>query len=45
MKTLELQEATESLAAYVKHIEDEPVIIVHKGVALAALVPFRQRGL
>lgn len=39
MKKLELHEATESLAEYVKRVEDEPVIIVHKGVALAALIP------
>jgi hypothetical protein len=34
-----LHEATESLAEYVKRIEEEPTIIVHKGVALAALIP------
>ena len=39
MKTLELKDAIESLAEYVKRIEEEPVIIVHKGMALAALVP------
>ena len=39
MKKIELHEATESLAEYVKHIEEEPLIIVHKGVALAAIVP------
>jgi antitoxin (DNA-binding transcriptional repressor) of toxin-antitoxin stability system len=39
VKKIELHEATESLAEYVKRIEEEPVIIVHKGVALAALMP------
>jgi antitoxin (DNA-binding transcriptional repressor) of toxin-antitoxin stability system len=39
LKKIELHEATESLAEYVKRIEEEPAIIVHKGVALAALIP------
>ena len=39
MKKIELTKATEALAEYVKNIEDEPVIIVHRGFALAALVP------
>jgi antitoxin (DNA-binding transcriptional repressor) of toxin-antitoxin stability system len=39
VKKIELDEATESLAEYVKRIEEEPSIIVHKGVALAALIP------
>ncbi|MBI3329184.1 MAG: hypothetical protein HYZ81_21090 [Nitrospinae bacterium] len=39
MRTLELNDATESLAEYVKRMEEEPVIIVHKGVALAVLAP------
>jgi antitoxin (DNA-binding transcriptional repressor) of toxin-antitoxin stability system len=39
MRTIELKDATESLAEYVKRMEDEPVIIVHKGVALAVLAP------
>lgn len=39
MKKIELTQATEALAEYVKNIEDEPVVIVHRGVALAALVP------
>ena len=39
MKTIELKDATESLAEYVKRMEGEPVTIVHKGVPLAVLVP------
>jgi hypothetical protein len=39
MRTLELKDATESLADYVKGMEDEGIIIVHKGVALAVLAP------
>jgi antitoxin (DNA-binding transcriptional repressor) of toxin-antitoxin stability system len=39
MKTIELKDATESLAEYVKRMEGEPVTIVHKGVLLAVLVP------
>ena len=39
MKKLELTKATEALAEYVKDIEDEPVVIVHRGFALAVLVP------
>ena len=39
MKTIELQDATELLAEYVKRMEGEPVTIVHKGVLLAVLVP------
>jgi hypothetical protein len=37
--SIELAKATEALAEYVKNIEDEPVIVVHRGFALAALVP------
>jgi hypothetical protein len=36
---IELDDATESLAEYVKCLQEEPLIIVHKGVALAAVVP------
>ena len=39
MKTIELKDATEPLAEYVKCMEGEPVTIVHKGVPLAVLVP------
>ena len=39
MKTIELKDATEPLAEYVKHMEGEPVTIVHKGVPMAVLVP------
>ena len=39
MKKIELTQATEALVEYVKTIEAEPVVIVHRGFALAALVP------
>jgi prevent-host-death family protein len=39
MKTIELKDATEPLAEYVKHMEGEPVTIVHKGAPMAVLVP------
>ena len=39
MKKIELTQATKALAEYVKTIEEEPVVIVHRGFALAALVP------
>jgi antitoxin (DNA-binding transcriptional repressor) of toxin-antitoxin stability system len=39
MKTIELKDATEPLAEYVKRMEGEPVTIVHKDVPLAVLVP------
>ena len=39
MKKIELNEATEPLAEYVKRIEGNSVVITFKGVALAALVP------
>jgi prevent-host-death family protein len=39
MKMIELQDATEPLAEYVKRMEGEPVTIVHKGVPLVVLVP------
>ena len=39
MQTIELKDATEPLAEYVKCMEGEPVTIVHKGVSLAVLVP------
>jgi antitoxin (DNA-binding transcriptional repressor) of toxin-antitoxin stability system len=39
VKMIELTKATEPLAEYVKTIEGEPVVIVHRGFALAALVP------
>jgi PHD/YefM family antitoxin component YafN of YafNO toxin-antitoxin module len=39
VKMIELTKATEPLAEYVKTIEGEPVVIVHRGYALVALVP------
>ena len=36
MKKIELTQATAALAEYVKTIEAEPVVIVHRGFALAA---------
>jgi hypothetical protein len=36
---IDLKDATESLAEYVKHMEGEPITIMHKGVALAILAP------
>jgi hypothetical protein len=39
MKKIELAQATEVLAEYVKTIEEEPVVIVHRGFPLAALMP------
>jgi len=39
MRIIELNDATEPLAEYVKRIADESVIIAHKGVALAVLAP------
>jgi hypothetical protein len=39
VKKIELHEATERLAEYVKRIDEEPAIIVHEGIALAALLP------
>jgi prevent-host-death family protein len=39
MKTIELKDATERLAEYVKRMEGEPVTIAHTGVPLAVLVP------
>ena len=35
MKTIDLNDATASLAEYVKNMEGEPITIVHKGVPLA----------
>jgi prevent-host-death family protein len=39
MKKIDLTEANEPLAEYVKRMEGNPVIITFRGVALAALVP------
>ncbi len=39
MKTIDLNDATEPLAEYVKRMEGEPITIMHKGVALAILAP------
>jgi len=39
MKTIDLNDATEPLAEYVKRMEGEPITIVHKGVPLAVLAP------
>ena len=39
MKQIELAEATKPLAEYVKEMDGESVVIVYKGVMLAALVP------
>ena len=39
MKTIELKDADESLAEYVKRMEGEEITIVHKGVPLAVLTP------
>jgi antitoxin (DNA-binding transcriptional repressor) of toxin-antitoxin stability system len=37
MKTIDLSDATEPLAEYVKRMEGEEITIVHKGVPLAVL--------
>ena len=39
MKTIDLSDATEPLAEYVKRMEGEEITIVHKGVPLAVLRP------
>ena len=39
MKKIELAEATKPLAEYVKEMDGQSVMIMYKGVALAALVP------
>ncbi|HEY7491555.1 MAG TPA: hypothetical protein VIH59_10665 [Candidatus Tectomicrobia bacterium] len=39
MKRIELTEATRPLAEYVKEMDGQSVMIIYKGVALAALVP------
>ena len=39
VKKIDLTEANEPLADYVKHMEGNPVIITFRGMALAALVP------
>ena len=39
MKTLELDEATASLAEYAREMNEEPVIITVDGKPVAALVP------
>jgi hypothetical protein len=39
MKTIELTEATKPLADYVKEMDGMSIMIMYKGVALAALVP------
>ena len=39
MKQIELIEATRPLAEYVKEMDGQSVMIMYKGVALAALVP------
>ena len=39
MKKIELTDATKPLADYVKEMDGMSIIIMYKGVALAALVP------
>lgn len=39
MKKIELTDATKSLADYVKEMDGMSIMIMYKGVALAALVP------
>lgn len=39
MKTIDLNDATEPLAEYVKRMEREEITIIHKGVPLAVLRP------
>jgi len=39
MKTIELTETTKPLADYVKAMDGMSIMIMYKGVALAALVP------
>jgi antitoxin (DNA-binding transcriptional repressor) of toxin-antitoxin stability system len=39
MKKIELTEATKPLAEYVKEMDGQSMMIMHKGIALAALVP------
>jgi hypothetical protein len=39
MKKIELTEATKPLAEYVKEMDGMSIMIMYKGVALAALVP------
>ena len=39
MKKIELTDATKSLADYVKEMDGISIMIMYKGVALAALVP------
>ena|SRR5712691_8596835 len=39
MKTIDLNDATEPLAEYVKRMEGEEITIIHKGVPLAVLRP------
>ena len=38
MKTLEIQDATASLADYVRDVDKEPVIVIRKGKPVAALI-------
>jgi len=39
MKKIELTEATKPLAEYVKEMDGQSMMIMYKGIALAALVP------
>jgi len=39
MKTIDLSDATAPLAEYVKQMDGDPLMIMHKGVALAVLAP------
>ena len=41
MKTLEIQDATASLADYVREANKQPVIVSRKGKPIAALVPIQ----
>jgi len=45
MKTLELVQATASLAAYAQQVNREPVIITVNGKPIAALVPVQNADL
>jgi hypothetical protein len=39
MKTLDVNKATGSLAKYVKELDQVPLLLTHKGRAVAALMP------
>ena len=39
MKTVELSDANDSLASYVRAVDDQPVVITHHGTPMAALFP------